>query len=304
MEIKTLKTFITVAALKNFSAAAKQLHTVQPNISRQISDLESELGVKLFIRNTREVNLTEMGKVLLPEAIEIIANNTRVINLIKTTKDCQLTLRIGYLASACSGFFPRLIRDFTTNYPDINITIREMSTKEQLSALLENQIDIGFSRPLSALENEQFHSAEIYTDSLVAAIPPHHPLENKQTLSFNDLKKENFILFKPEEALDVHSHVIANCEKNKFFPNIISHHGNIRSLMTAVSAGLGISIVPSCVKHAGLTECRFVAMEELTLTLQLKIYHGISSPQHVTDFVDFCLSKEMTLTHQINEPLD
>lgn len=301
MEIKTLKTFITVATLKNFSAAAKQLYTVQPNVSRQISDLEKELETKLFIRSTREVSLTKAGEILLPEAIEIVANNTRVINLIKTTNDNQRTLKIGYLASACASFFPQLISDFSKHWPEVKITIIEMTTKEQLNALLENKIDISFSRPLSLPENKKFNRSEIYTDNLVAAIPSSHSLAEKEQLTFSELKNESFILFKPEEALGLHNHVVSNCEKNGFSPNIISHHGNIRSLMTAVSAGLGISIIPNCVRYLGLNGCKFIPMEELTLTLTLNIYYAETiSPSHITDFVDFCMSKNIISGHSIS----
>lgn len=301
MEIKALKTFITVAALKNFSAAAKQLYTVQPNVSRQISDLEKELGTKLFTRNTREVSLTDTGKILLPEAIEIVANNTRVTELIKTAQHKQQSLRIGYLASACSTFFPELVSQFGKRFPDIKISITEMTSKEQLDALLENKIDISFSRPQPLLERNRFHCSEIYTDTLVAAIPDCHRLAKKQDLTFNDLKDEKFILFKPEEAMDLHHHIVSNCEKNDFYPNITSHHGNIRSLMTVVSAGLGISFVPTCVQYLGLNGCHFIPMEELTLSLQLNIYHcAVTCPPHVSQFVDFCTAKNITLGRHIN----
>jgi len=301
MDIKVLKTFITVAALKNFSAAAKQLYTAQPNISRHISDLEKELDTKLFVRNTREVKLTEAGDLLLPEAIEIVANNTRVINLIKAVKGKQKLLRIGYLASACSTFFPQLVSQFSKRSPDVKISIIEMTSKEQLEALLENKIDISFSRPQPSLEKQRFACSEIYVDSLVAAIPNEHHLADKKSVLFSELKEENFILFKPEEAMDLHYHIVSNCEKNQFSPNITSHHGNIRSLMTVVSAGLGISIVPSCVEYLGITECQFIPMHEITLKLQLNIYHNaVTCSQHVSDFVDFCTSKNISLGHYIS----
>lgn len=301
MEIKALKTFITVAALKNFSAAAKELYTVQPNVSRQISDLEKELETKLFIRNTREVNLTEAGQILLPEAIEIVANNTRVTNLILAAKNKQQILRIGYLASACSTFFPQLVKQFSKLHPEIRFSIQEMTSKEQFNALSENKIDVSFSRPQPSLEKNKFCCSEIYTDTLVAVIPEgHHLAENKQLL-FNQLKDENFILFKPEESIDLHYHIVSNCQKNGFTPNITSHHGNIRSLMTTVSAGLGISIVPNCVQYLNIHGSCFIQMPELTFPLQLNIYHcHKNSPKHVCDFVDFCNAKHISLGQYID----
>lgn len=296
MEIKILKTFITVASLKNFSAAAKQLFTVQPNISRQISDLEKQLGTKLFIRNTREVSLTEAGQLLLPEAIQILANNTRVKNLIQASQNDQKTLRIGYLASACVSFFPKLIRDFSKRYPEIKISILEMTSKDQLNALLENKIDISFSRPQPALEKNRFNNAEVYTDSLVVAMPAGHSLADKQQLTFADLRDENFIQFRNQEPIDLHSHIVSNCEKNDFFPNITTHTGNFRSLMAVVSAGLGISIVPSCVQSIGSTGCKFIPMQELTLTLKLKIYYcSVDCLSHIADFIEFFESQNITL---------
>jgi len=301
VEIKALKTFITVASLKNFSAAAKELHTVQPNVSRQISELEKALETKLFSRNTREVNLTEAGQVLLPEAIEIVANNTRVKNLVIATNNKQQALRIGYLASACSTFFPQLVKQFSKLNPNIRFSIQEMTSKEQFNALAENKIDISFSRPQPSLEKDKFSCSEIYTDSLVAVIPDGHHLANNKQLHFKQLEKENFILFKPEESVDLHYHIVSNCQKNGFSPNITSHHGNIRSLMTVVSAGLGISIVPSCVQYLHIDGCCFITMPELTLPLQLNIYHSRkTSPQHVSDFVDFCNKKNITLGQHID----
>ncbi len=301
MEIKLLKTFIAVATLKNFSAASKKLHTVQPNISRQISDLEKELGAKLFIRTTREVSLTDIGKILLPEAIEIVANNNRVTKLIRSAQNKQKTLRIGYLASACATFFPQLVSQFSKIHPQIKFTIQEMTSKEQLEALLENQIDISFSRHQPLLEKEKFSCSKIYEDSLVLAIPDEHHLLNKNQITFADLKNENFILFKPEEAIDLYYYIISKCEKNDFYPNITSHHGNIRSLMTVVSAGLGISFVPTCVKYLGLNNCHFISMEELDLSLQLNIYHcSATCLPHITEFVDFCTSKNISLGHYIS----
>ena len=296
MEIKTLKTFIAVASLKNFSAAAKQLYTVQPNISRQISELEKQLDTKLFIRNTREVSLTETGKLLLPEALEILANNARVINLVKSAQNNLKPLRIGYLASACANFFPQLIRDFSHRYPGIQITILEMTSQEQLNALLENKIDISFSRPQPLLEKNRFNSSLVYTDTLVAAIPENHPLACKEQLTFKELKQENFIQFKTEGKSDLHHHIEYHCEKNDFIPNITAHEGNFRSLMAVVSAGLGIAIVPNCVSSVGANGCKFIPMQELTLTLQLNIYHkNIDCPSYVSDFIDFCESENFTL---------
>jgi len=296
VEIKILKTFITVATLKNFSAAAKQLFTVQPNVSRQISDLEKQLGTKLFIRNTREVSLTEAGRVLLPEAIEILANNTRVKNRIKASQSHQKTLKIGYLASACVTFFPQLIRDFSQRYPEIKISILEMTSKEQFNALLDNKIDISFSRPQPLLDKKRFNGSEVYTDTLVAAIPACHPLANKEWLSFNELRDESFIQLKAEETSVLQQQIISKCEMNDFLPEIAEHDGNFRSLMAVVSAGLGISIVPNCVSSIGSNGCSFIPMPELTLTLQLNIYHcSVDCPPHVSSFIEFCSDMNIAL---------
>ncbi|WP_240700815.1 LysR family transcriptional regulator [Vibrio sp. F13] len=147
MDLKTLTTFVTVARLKNFTAAARELHTVQPTVSRHISDLENELQTKLFDRTTHQVDLTPSGERLLPEALHIIENDQRVKSVIKQIdSDEHQEIKVGYLATACSFFLPELINRFRARYTNAQLRLYEMTPAEQIEAMVDNKVDIVFSR--------------------------------------------------------------------------------------------------------------------------------------------------------------
>ncbi|MCA9422206.1 MAG: LysR family transcriptional regulator, partial [Nitrospira sp.] len=151
-----------MASLKSFSAAARELNTVQPAISRQIADLEDELGVRLFWRNTREVKITAAGDSLLREAHDILSREQQVKeHVLRAARGEIGRLRIGYLASACFSFMPELVRGYSALYPKVQISLQEMTVRQQIDAFSAGQLDVGFSRPMSNYEGIGFSAEEI-----------------------------------------------------------------------------------------------------------------------------------------------
>lgn len=290
MDIKTLRAFIAVASSNNFSVAAKKLHITQPTVSRIIADLEKEIDVKLFSRTTHEVRLTEAGNALLPEAVKILDNDSRVTNYVKEiSKSESMSIKIGYLASACLELLPPLVRGFSKIDPNISISLAEMTTKDQENALLDNSIDIGFSRPII---NDLVGSHNLYNDQMVAMLPDGHPLSNQKSLSLKELESENIILFKRKEACDLYDNLILSCEKSGFSPKITCHSENMRNLITLVSSGLGVSIVPSCIKHINAHNCQFTPIDNLNISLPLNMhYKNRNRATHILKFIDHCKNR-------------
>ena len=293
MDIKTLRTFITVAKLKNFSAAARELHTVQPTVSRHVSELENELGVKLFQRTTHQVELTQAGAILLPEALNIIANDQRVKSLVgQSMEQGECQINIGYLATACSFFLPTLLSNFMATNPNTQANLFEMAADEQYQALTENKIDIAFSRRQPKLDGNQFMVEKIYSDRLMAILPLNHPLAERKSLTLSELRNERFILFRPNEWTEMYEHILLLCQENGFSPNITCHPDNMRHLVTSVSSGLGISIAPKCIKFIAQDNCVCVPIDEVNLVLPLYMYYkreGLA-PQ-LSELVKACLNK-------------
>ncbi|MFC0171821.1 LysR family transcriptional regulator [Vibrio comitans] len=274
MDIKTLKTFLSVAKLKNFSAAARELNTVQPTVSRHISDLENELGTKLFLRTTHQVELTAAGEVLLPEARAILANDLRVKELVgKALESKESVLNIGYLATACSFFLPKLLGDFSSNNSKVTTHLFEMTAQEQKEALIENKIDIAFSRRQPQLDGRIFNVEKIYTDKLVAILPANHALASSEKVSLKDLADEKFILFRRTEWSEMYEHITLLCQERGFSLDVTFHPDNMRHLITSVSSGLGVSIAPQCIKFIADKNCVCKPIEEVSLVLPLYIYY-------------------------------
>lgn len=262
MEIKTLKSFVAVATFKNFSAAARELNTVQPAISRHITDLEDELGFRLFWRNTREVKITPAGESLLYDAKGILASEVAAREKAQQAAQGKTgRLRIGYLRPACFTFIPNLVITYATRYPKVVISLREMTVRQQLEAFDTGLLDVGFSRKLPESYHKDFSIEDIYVDTLTAVIPDTHPLSNSKSLRLKQLEAEPFILFSRFEAAGLFDQTINVFQKEKIVPTIASQPENMQVLLTEVAAGLGVSVVPACLKNMYTKGCTFVPIK-------------------------------------------
>ncbi len=301
MELKTLKSFVKVATLKNFSAAARELNTVQPAISRHIADLEDELGVRLFWRNTREVRVTLAGESLLRDAKEILARETVAKEQVQRAAQGKTgLLRIGYLGPACFTFIPDLVRTYAKSYPEVEIQLREMTVRQQLVALEEEQLDIGFSRSLPKNYRKEFFAEDIYWDTLTAVLPESHPLADAKSLRLQQLEEERFILFSRREAAGLFDQIIGVCQKEKITPVISSQPDHMQVLLTEVAAGLGVSVAPGCIKNMYTKGCAFVQIYKQKPSIATQLHYRRSIPLPTVEaFVKITLQGRETIQEQM-----
>lgn len=302
MDIKRLKSFITVAKHKNFSEAANELHTVQPAISRHISALETELGVSLFKRNSREVAITEAGEQLLKDAKGILALAEHAKIQVKRAHNGQVgTLNIAHLSSACLTFMAKLVRVYKSQFPKVHVSLFEMTATEQIEAFKNEQIDIGFSRPLPSSIEDEFISHDIYIDKLIAVVNQDHSLAKKQYIDWAQLQNDKFILFNRDEAQGLFDETISLCKRAGFSPNIISQPRHMQTLVTEVSAGLGVAIAPFCVRKLYTEGCHFIALKKANAHIPLQIqYKQINSSATVQAFVDISLSAKAEIQQSMS----
>lgn len=288
-----MKSFVAVARLKSFSAAARELNTVQPAISRHISDLERELKVSLFWRNTREVNITAAGEILLQEALEIIAHEERARSLVKLAAAGKVgRLRIGYLGPACYQFLPDLVREFAKDFPDVLLSLHELTAQQQLEAFENGQLDIGFSRPVPRLEKPNYESRSVYLDRYAAFLPNDHPLAQHDEIELKMLEHERFVLFTRKGAPSVFNQIVNSCRAAGFDPNVSSEPPTMQTVLTEVTAGLGISIAPCCILGLTTNECQSVLIRDFDVKLPLEIQvKSAPQPPAVVSFVEKTLSK-------------
>ena len=292
MDIKTLKSFVSVAKHQSFSAAANELHTVQPAISRHIAQLESDLEVVLFVRSSRDVAITQAGEQLLKDAHAILSLAEKAKTHVKRAHNGQVgTLNIAHLSSACLTFMAALVREYKKKNPHVHVTLFEMTATEQIHAFKNDLIDVGFSRPLPETIRDEFIKHDIYIDKLVAVLNKDHVKSGNINVALSDFKNEKFIIFNRNEAVGLFDETIMLCKSAGFSPNIISNPRHMQTLVTEVAAGLGISIVPQCVSKLYSNGCVFIALKATSKKIPLEVQHKKNnSNATVIAFVDIALA--------------
>jgi DNA-binding transcriptional LysR family regulator len=301
MELKILRSFVAVATNKSFSAAARELNTVQPAISRQIAALENELGVRLLLRNTREVKLTNAGSSLLHDAQAILADEAAAREQVRRAAQGKTgRLRIGYLGPACFTFIPLLVQAYTARYPEVEIQLRDMTVRQQLDAFDAEQMDIGFSRALPRSYQKDFTVEEIYLDTLIAVLPETHPLAAAKSLRLSQLEAESFILYSRHEAAGLFDQVISVFQQSQIAPTISSQPEKMQVLLTEVAAGLGVSVVPACIRNMYTVGCSFIPIfgQTPSIATQLHCRAGFLSPT-VASFIQIAKENKMKIRQQM-----
>ena len=238
-----LNCFLLVAETLNFSEAARRAGMVQSSVSRTISDLENQLHTKLFYRTKWEVSLTETGLAFLPYAqklVETMSEGAGLVRQIETGRTGRLSFSS---LSSSSAFLMACIAEFSARHPDVLVDVTHNTGQEQQAALLERKHDVYLTYE-SMLPRD--HSLEYFVshqDCLAVVLPKKHPLAG-QPLDFSKLAGENFIL--PTEASSplLYAQILDICRLHHYEPHVVGRYNQAESILLAVSAGLGISILP------------------------------------------------------------
>jgi len=238
MELRQLQYFVAVAEELNFSRAAERLRISQPPLSIQIQKLENELGIPLFYRNNRQVELTDAGKLFLEEIRKVLSHLHRAIENAQRTHHGELgKLNVGFVGSATYDILPSVLREFRSLYPDVQVHLFEMSTPVQIEALREEEIDIGILRP--PVNSEALCTEIVSTIPCVLAVPCQHPLLEKNNLTLSDLRDYPFVLLSRKTWAGLYNEILALCN-----PIIHQEALEFQTVIGLVAAGLGIAIVP------------------------------------------------------------
>jgi DNA-binding transcriptional LysR family regulator len=244
MELRHLRYLVAVAEQGSFSGAARTLHIAQSAISEQLADLEHEIGVPLFSRSPRKTTLTAAGKIFLAEARRTLADAEHAIQLAQRVHRGEAgILRIGFFAGGTGVNFPRLIQTFRKHYPDVQLSLVEMTSTQQWRALVEGRIDVGFTRRLEPEFRPELRSVLIQQDPIVAILPKNHRVV-PGPVDLRDLAQERFVLSSRETSPAVFDKVIELCSEAGFSPHIASISSVWSSVVLMVQAGEGISLLP------------------------------------------------------------
>src|SRR5215469_1974067 len=249
MELRHLRYFSAVAQHLNYSEASRRLHVAQPAISQTILDLEEEIGAKLFLRSNRNVQLTAAGTVLLEEVQGILKRAEEAKRATQRAARGEVgMLRIGFIAPAAAPILPPLVQAYRDRYPDVELQLQHMNPDAQLTAFEEGKLDLGFSRPLLLEQRQYFDEEMIYSDYLVAVLPPNHPLTKERKIQPQKLAGEAFVLFHRVGAPMLFDEVVGMCRQAGFSPKVRHETDLMTSVFLLVESGLGVSLVPSCAR--------------------------------------------------------
>ena len=260
------------------------LNVSQSGVSGQVHALELEIGVKLLRRNHREVALTPEGAVFLAEAREILTHAERAVEMAaQASRGNTGRLSIGLCGPVTALFLPKLIRTFRKRFPAVSVTLKEFAPFTQIRALLEGQIDIGFTRSVPAEMKHLVKAELLFREPVVAAIPKDHALASGERVPVRRLAPEPLILYSREAGPDIFDPILTMCTRARFTPRIAASPDSWSSVLTMVEAGEGIGLIPSCVQQLRSNDVVFRPLQEGGCRLEAIVIWRCHEPQAVLE---------------------
>ena len=243
MELRHLRYFVAVAEEKNFTRASEKLFIAQPPLSRQIQQLEEELGVTLFVRNSRPLKLTGAGNFFYEHAKQVLTRTGELKAMTQRVGNINRILNVGFVASTLYGKLPKIIRKYRAKFNSIELNMFEMTTMEQLKALKDGKIDIGFGRVRH--EDVNIRRIVLREEKLMAAVPYEHPLaKTLKPINLKDLADESLIVFPKNPRPSYADQVLNGFKERDVHPKKIIEVRELQIAIGLVAAGEGVSIVP------------------------------------------------------------
>jgi DNA-binding transcriptional LysR family regulator len=258
-----------VAEDLHFRKAAERLYISQPGLSRQIRQMEEDLGIKLFERHNRKVRLTKAGEYLQKELTRNLNNLDRIISYAKLINDgMNGELRLGYVGSAMQKIIPELLLRFSQKHPNVTFSLNEMENNQQIHSLLNEEIDIGFVRVERVPRGLEIHP--LFEDTFSLVLPEEHHIEKSSYQNLTQLKDEPFILFDASYSESYYEKVMQIFDGFGFTP-IVSHYTvNAASIFRLVENGFGVSIIPTSLKLGYDMRVKFIELKDIPQRTTLK----------------------------------
>ena len=248
MELRHLRYFVAVAEAENVSRAALKLHISQPGISRQIRDLEEEIGFQLFERSAKSIKLTTAGKTFLTEARAVLR---RADEAVKTARaiatGTQGELHVGYAPSPTSRILPPALRAFQGLAPNVRVKLHDCSTEEMIAGLRDGKLQIAFLVRPTARMLRGLHFEELMRDTIRVAVAPNHPLARRRTVSLTEVAREPLVVYSRAEYPEAHEELEEMFARIKTNPRIAEEHDGVASLIAGVESGAGVALVPESI---------------------------------------------------------
>lgn len=270
VDIRQLRYFQAVAEELHFGRAAARLAIAQPALSRQIQQLEEELGTPLLRRTQRRVELLPAGALLLERSRTIQQELARTLADVRRTGAGELgKLALGFIHSSTYGLLPSVIRRFRQLYPGIELELHEMPITTQHTALVRGTIDLALLRVQPA--PPELEVVRVMPDPFVLALPARHPLASRDRVRLKEIAGEPFVMFAQAEAPLLHDRVQAMCEHAGFTPNVVQRATQLHTIVGLVGGGLGVAVLPASARNLHPRQVRFVQIADKAEPLHIAL---------------------------------
>lgn len=261
MELRHMRYFVALGTTLNFTRAAELLHIAQPPLSRQIRQLEDELGTELIDRGARPLALTKAGVFFLEQCVQLLA---RIDEIQAATQRIGAGRKrwfgIGFVPSALYGFLPELIRGFRVEDGGVDVALSEMTSIQQAEALKAGRIDAGFGR--LPLDDPELDCEVLIEEPLVAALPLRHPLLRQKRVSLSMLAAEPFILYPARPRPSYADQVLQHFRAHGLRLASVMDANEMQTAIGLVAAGLGVTLVPASVQRLQRDDIAYRPLQE------------------------------------------
>ena len=245
MELRQLRYFATVARELNFTRAAEKLHVAQPALSRQVKQLEGELGVELLTRNRRAVELTPKGRAFLAEAEQILQQSELAMQ--RARGDDPGALNIGYVWGLFHSVVPQILQRFRALEPNVAVHLFDMPAAEQGRALAQGKLDVGFIGLAFEAEAAHLEMRCVGRTQFVVVLPERHPLARQRAVDLKALDQEVFLLISEAHFPGAARVMRDACRSAGFKPRILEVERG-HTILSMVAAGCGVALLPEALR--------------------------------------------------------
>lgn len=278
MELRQLQYFVEVARREHMTRASEKLHVAQSAISRQIGQLEEELGVQLFYREGRNVKVTPIGRLFLARVENALLQLDKAKQEVEEFLDPEAgEIRIGFPHSLAAYALPSIVSAFRLEHPNVKFVLRQGTVQHLKQDLIAGEIDLAFVSPVPT-EHPELEGHVLFTEEMVAILPHSHPLAGSTSIRLRQLEEDPFIVFR--EGYTLRTIVMDACQQAGFIPKIAFEGEETDTIRGLVAASLGVALLPA------------IALEETAPIQPVKV--PISEPR-ITRTVGFVQSKSRKL---------
>lgn len=270
MELRQLRYFFHIAELEHFGKAAERLHIAQPALTRQIKQLEEEIGVELFERLPRGVKLTAAGHVFFSQTRDLLAQCDKMVKLTQQVSRGQSgLLRIGFADGVTfNKTFSQILRNFRQTYPHVVLDLVPASSIEQAELISRNDLDLGFVYWLP--KGQSVKSIQFAEEELMLAVSKSSPLAKRKTLTIKDVGEYPIVWFPRANSPAYYDLIVSRFERNGCSLNVIQEGNNESTMLSLVSADIGATFITESASHRKPDDVVFVPVIDLNAKLSIK----------------------------------